>query len=427
MTKNDKIYSSSISIITGAALIVLGIIIYIFNVDFYNKTVFMAVIFSLINCLRHILKDLFKKTKKENLLLIFSSLIFSIVLLVIPSIPRSFLPLLFSSYLLLCSVFYFIFFLILLKDKGPKKFQKLFISIFYLIISVIIFLFPLKHVSFLLKLLAVYFITLGGFFITQAIYHLIPSKYKNIYKRKIRISLPVWLEAIVPYTVFIEINKMLKVEEKPDKINDNIDNNNNTFEVLVHVSPNGFNRVGHVDLVYGNKVISYGNYDDSSKKFYTIVGDGVLFYTDKETYIPFCMKHSNKVLFGFELNINDEQRKHIEQKLNELNDQLIEWTPPNINSSEELKKIDYASALYKSSKTKFYKFKKGKFKTYYLFGSSCCNLANELIGYSGIDFLKMNGLISPGSYYDCLNREYINKTGLVTKRNIYKLDDYNVK
>ena len=57
MTKNDKIYSSSISIITGAALIVLGIIIYIFNVDFYNKTVFMAVIFSLINCLRHILKD----------------------------------------------------------------------------------------------------------------------------------------------------------------------------------------------------------------------------------------------------------------------------------------------------------------------------------------------------------------------------------
>ena len=68
-----------------------------------------------------------------------------------------------------------------------------------------------------------------------------------------------------------------------------------------------------------------------------------------------------------------------------------------------------------------------KFKTYYLFGSSCCNLANEIIGYSGIDFLKMNGLISPGSYYDCLNREYMNKTGLVIKRNIYKLDEYNDK
>ena len=426
MTKNDKIYSSSISIISGAILITLGIIIYIFNVDFYNKTVFMAVIFSLINCLRHILKVMLSKAKKENLLLIFFSLIFCIVLLLIPTIPRSFLPLLFSAYLLLCSIFNFTYFLILIKDNGPKKFRKLFISIFYLIISFIIFLFPLKHVDILLKILSIYFITLGGFLIIQSIYHLIPSKYKNIYKRKIRISLPIWIEAIVPYTVFMDINKALKIEERRVNI-DLSDDNHTKFEVLVHVSPNGFNRVGHVDLVYGDKVISYGNYDDSTKKFYTIFGDGVLFYTNKDTYIPFCMKHSNKILFGFELNLNDKQKQQIENKIKELNSNIYEWIPPKIDSDEELKKLDYASALYKSSKTTFYKFKKGKFKTYYLFGSSCCNLANEIIGYSGIDFLKMNGLISPGSYYDCLNREYMNKTGLVIKRNIYKLDEYNDK
>ena len=52
-------------------------------------------------------------------------------------------------------------------------------------------------------------------------------------------------------------------------------------------------------------------------------------------------------------------------------------------------------------------------------------MTNEIIGYSGIDFLKMNGVISPGTYYDCLNREYINKTGLVVTRNIYTKDTYD--
>ena len=47
---------------------------------------------------------------------------------------------------------------------------------------------------------------------------------------------------------------------------------------------------------------------------------------------------------------------------------------------------------------------------------------SKIVGYSGIDFLKMNGVISPGTYYDCLNREYINKTGLVVTRNIYTKD-----
>ena len=423
MTRNDKIYSSSISIISGLVLIFLGIIIYIFNVDLYNKTIFLVLIFSLINTLRHIIRNIRHKSKNENMLLIFLSLLFSIILLYIPAIPQSFLPLVFSGYMMLHSLFYFVYFLILLKDKGPKKFRILFSSIFYFIIGIIFFLFPLKHIDILLKGISIYFIVLGIFFITQSIYHLIPNKYKNIYKRKIRISLPVWLEAIVPYTVFIDINNMLKIDDNKKKYNISQIDNNSSFEVLVHVSPNGFNRVGHVDLVYGDKVISYGNYDDESKKYKTIIGDGVLFYSDKETYIPFCIKHSNKMLFGFELNINDKQKQMIEDKLKNLNELLIDWIPPMIDSDKNLKELDYASALYKSSKTQFYKFKSGKFKTYYLFGSSCCNLANEIIGYSGIDFLKMNGLISPGSYFDCLNREYANKTGLVIKRNIYRLDE----
>ena len=281
MTRNDKIYSSSISIISGIVLIILGFIIYIFNVELYNKTVFLGLIFILINTLRHIIKNIRYKKKNENMILIFLSLVFSIVLLYIPSIPQSFLPLIFSAYMLLFSVFYFGYFLILLKDKGPKKFRILFVSIFYLIIGLVFFLFPLKHIDLLLKGISVYFIVLGIFFVSESIYHLIPNKYKNIYKRKIRISLPVWLEAIVPYTIFVDINNVLKIRDNKKKYRLPILTEKSNFEVLVHVSPNGFNRIGHVDLIYGDKVISYGNYDDSSKKYNTIIGDGVLFYSDK--------------------------------------------------------------------------------------------------------------------------------------------------
>ena len=56
------------------------------------------------------------------------------------------------------------------------------------------------------------------------------------------------------------------------------------MEIFVHSSMNGFNRLGHVDIYFDNKVYSYGNYDDSSKVFLEMIGDGVVFITDKEHY-----------------------------------------------------------------------------------------------------------------------------------------------
>ena len=135
----------------------------------------------------------------------------------------------------------------------------------------------------------------GFFFIITAIYVNVPTNYKNIFKRKIRISLPVWLETIVPYTVFVEINKLLEVQENKKRIvKKQLALIEPDMEIMVHVSGNGFNRVGHVDLIYNDVVMSYGNYDSSSHKYGETIGDGVLFCAKKDKYIPFCIKHSKK-------------------------------------------------------------------------------------------------------------------------------------
>jgi hypothetical protein len=80
---------------------------------------------------------------------------------------------------------------------------------------------------------------------------------------------------------------------------------------------------------------------------------------------------------------------------------------------------DYASRLYNATKAKFYKFRKGKFKTYFVLNTNCVQLADELLGTSGIDLLSINGLITPGTYYDYFNREFRRKNSIVVSKEIY--------
>lgn len=66
-----------------------------------------------------------------------------------------------------------------------------------------------------------------------------------------------------------------------------------------------------------------------------------------------------------------------------------------------------------------YKFVRGKYKRYFVLGNNCVKLADEIIGKSGTDILKMYGVITPGAYYEYLNREFKKKNSMVISRKIY--------
>lgn len=416
MKENDKVYTSSISLLIGCILLILGILIIVFK-DLYYHAINVLLMLMIANGFIQIVEVVLKKRNKNFLLYALVNVFGSIFLLFFPFIPRAFFPVIFAVYMIICALAKFINFILFKRTNDDKWLIELIESILLLGLGLSILFFPISWINILLIGTGIYFIILGVSFILHVAIQFMPNRHKN----KIKINLPLWLEAIIPYIALSNLNYLLLSDDKHDKKENN--KVNSKLEIMIHTSNNGFNKIGHIDICYNGTVISYGNYDDSSKRYKELVGDGVLFKAPKDKYIPFCIKHSKKVLFGFGINLTEKQDIEIQNKIKELEKSLISWNPPCIFNVNDNK--DYASCLYNATKAKMYKFKGGKFKTYFVLGVSCCDLANEIIGISGIDILKMNGFISPGTYYDCLNREYMANTGLVLYRNVYTKDNYD--
>ena len=303
----------------------------------------------------------------------------------------------------------------------------------YLTVGIICIFVPLKYLDEILIIMGIYLLLLGITFIWDFISSIIPFTFKDRVKRRLRISLPAIVEAIIPFAVLNEINYLIDkknmdsefvYEEKKDDIEPDI-------EVLVHISNRGFNRLGHCDIIYKGNVISYGSYDRKTLKFHNLIADGVVFVANREKYIPFCIKHSKKTLFAFGLRLSDKQKQNVEKEIELLFKDLAPWESPYQVALKDNKEVnkkdydDYASCLYMATNAKMYKFTKGKYKKYFVVGNNCVKLADEIIGKSGIDALKMYGIITPGTYYEYLNREFRKKNSMVISRKIY--NDRSIK
>ncbi len=257
----------------------------------------------------------------------------------------------------------------------------------------------------------------------------------NPRKRRFRITLPVWLAAFLPYTMISRVNQIFRRPSEKTKPSRQLPEEDvfdavkeetpPDMEVFIHTSPDGVGMFGHVDLYFDGQVITYGCYDDRTKWFFDALGEGhMLFIADRETYIPFCIHESNKTIFGFGLRLDEEQKQSIREKLQSIQALLIPWySDAQLARMGRLPKDghydDYASLLSEVVPTRFYKFKSGKFKTYFVLGTNCVLLADQLIGAAGTDILKVGGIITPGTYYDYLNREFLRNNSLVISRKAY--------
>ncbi|MER3123693.1 hypothetical protein ABQG71_21380, partial [Bacillus altitudinis] len=139
---------------------------------------------------------------------------------------------------------------------------------------------PLMHLDTVLVIIAIYFILFGINFIKDFIREILPVNTKTKLKRKVRITLPAFLVALIPHKVLKKINEYLEINDYTIDDIDKKDDDDVDLEVFIHVTSNGFGVVGHVDLYYNGEIISYGNYDESSYKLFGIVGKGTLFICD---------------------------------------------------------------------------------------------------------------------------------------------------
>lgn len=435
--RSDKLFNATNSLIIGICLVILGLLMCVGRDTLYVNFVNIFLIAILFLSIKQFLNYFLDKKKNKNISFTqsFLNLIFCLICSLFKDIPLSILPIIFGLYLLLNAIIKFINYYILFKSKANGKLTEFVLGLFYFIISIPIIFSPLKYLSTVLIIIGIYTILLGVNYIIDFITFLIPKRVKNKLKRSIRISLPVFIEAIIPYTVLNEINYQLDKDkyDKPFVFEEKSIDVEPDMEIFVHTSNRGFNRMGHVDLYYNNKVISYGNYDDSSVRFFTMIGDGVLFTTERDKYIPFCIEHSKKTIFAFGLKLTDMQKKNINKTIEKIFENVYEWNPPYVNALAKGKKVnqnrykDYASRLYQATKANFYKFNTGRFKNYFTLGNNCCKLADHIIGKSGIDLLKMNGIITPGTYYEYLNREFQKKNSMVISRKIYNSKNVDKK
>ena len=248
---------------------------------------------------------------------------------------------------------------------------------------------------------------------------------KNHLKRRIRISLPIVLAALIPARTLAKINKFMQenADEKED-IHLGMVKSGKTaeLEIFVHTAETSlFSAIGHVDICYQGRVISYGNYDPSSETLFGMVGDGVLYFCDRDKYIDLCKRESQKTLFGYGIDLTPEMEKAVQKKLAELKQLTIPWEPSadKIMTGDGKEDYTYAYKIRHETDGELYKFIKSKFKSYFVLSTNCVLLADTIVGQAGTDILSPKGFIAPGTYQAYLNREFEKPNSIVVSKHVY--------
>ena len=248
---------------------------------------------------------------------------------------------------------------------------------------------------------------------------------KNHLKRRIRISLPIVLAALIPARTLAKINKFMQenADERED-IHLGIVKSGKTaeLEIFVHTAETSlFSAIGHVDICYQGRVISYGNYDPSSETLFGMVGDGVLYFCDRDKYIDLCKRESQKTLFGYGIDLTPEMEKAVQKKLAELKQLTIPWEPSadKIMTGDGKEDYTYAYKIRHETDGELYKFIKSKFKSYFVLSTNCVLLADTIVGQAGTDILSPKGFIAPGTYQAYLDREFEKPNSIVVSKHVY--------
>lgn len=263
--------------------------------------------------------------------------------------------------------------------------------------------------------LILYSFTVFGDFVGEIFYS---GLVKDNLKRKIRLTLPIMYAAFIPQKLLEKINEVIETKHSEVIYEDVKFDADGQLEVFIHLGKDCANGFGHIDICFEDIAYTYGTYDQSSNRLFKLVSDGVLIEVDREKYIEFSRKASQRSLVGFELRLNENQSKAVRNQIKNIKDNCVDWKcNSQLNPNKEY--LDYSSLLYKVCDARFYKFKSGYFKTYFTLTSNCVKLADTIVGSAGLDIIGINGIITPGTYFNYLNNLFMRKNTIVIKRNIY--------
>lgn len=418
---------------TGIATLAVGILLIILRRSFLTVAFYLAAAVVLFgSAARLVAAFLQKPWLKRRIIGAFAGMAIGVVMFSFPALPRFLIPELFALYLLLNACVKTVDSVIIIRKKTEHLLPVLIPCVTYWIFGLILLFSPLYYLSAVLVVIGIYCILLGGTYIADFIRSSIPDPAKNRAKRHIRISLPIFLAAFVPHSVLTKLNSYLALPDSAtegfEDLSEKKEEEEPDVEIFIHVSSDGFCVIGHCDICFEGELIAYGNYDEASSTPIG-TGDGVLLITSRASYIPYCLENNGTTLFSFGLRLSQEQRMAVRAAIGEIKERLIPWDPPlqaarrRNPSASETEYPDFASRLCNETGARFYKFKRGRFKYYFVMSTNCVLLVDSIIGGAGTDILSINGMISPGTLYDYLESEFLKQNSIVVSRNVYHVKD----
>lgn len=296
------------------------------------------------------------------------------------------------------------------------------IMCFYLLIS------PDKHQFIIDCFTGGYFIVYGGNVLLDMIREIIPKGSGENLDRRIRLSVPPVLSVIIPphlMSTLLNKDKEDQVKEEFEAIKEDIPVD---MEVLIHLAPKGPAMLGHADLVYRGMVISYGCYDPHNRRLFGTLGDGVVIIAPRNSYIKNCLENENKILVSFGVYLNEQQKHKLNERLLEVFSTFVDF------ESDEQKEQsgkphegicdDYISRVTRTSpEALFYKIKEGKLKTFFVCSTNCVYFLSNILSVIGLNLFDLSGIVSPGAYYDFLNKQFKSDKGFIVSRKLYRKKD----
>lgn len=332
----------------------------------------------------------------------------------------SLFPIMFGIYMLVNGIIKFVTYVVFKKVENENFYNVLLGSVIDFIFSYIMIKEPSENIDNITIILGIYIILFGVTYAKDFLKEIFPDIMRK--KRKKRITLPIIVSSMMPYGVLLKINNALNSYETPVKVKNKKVSGNMDLEIFIHVKDTAIGRFGHADLCYKGMVYSYGCYDEKSKKLFESLGNGTLFKTsERDKYLKFCTTNSDKTIFAFGITLTDKEKEKIEKRLKEIEDDTYPWNP------KESEKNSYAQKLVKKTQAKFYKFKNSNYKTYFLMSTNCVKLVDDVVGTTGSDLLTINGVITPGAYYEYLENEFKKKNSNVITKQIYSKEKKAIK
>ena len=294
-------------------------------------------------------------------------------------------------------------YILLARDKVRNIKSQFFISLIHVLFGVTS-MFGSERITNTLFRLGVYLVFIGFTYVNDGRQLITRNEKARKLRNRIRIPLPVFIDAIIPNNVLIKFNEMLVGNE--DTVSERFSNKlpakdydeDSIVHILIQVGKTGFDKIGHVDVSYKGKVYSYGNHDIEAHIAAGAIGDGVLVVADEKLYLDFLKTRGTSV-FRFGIGLTEKELEELKYELDHILKDVTPW-----EATTEKQKKSYIGKVLEATKGQAFKFKRGRYKTYFVLGTNCVLLADELLGNNGINLINVTGILAPGTYYDYFNK-----------------------